>query len=96
MLKAVLCNSISPFTISGTDEQVQLLKMTKNEVSIKLSLEVILCYQTVTLNNDPTSAVKPIAAVPQKVILRTAFHTLEPPALAAIAPKAIKKIIANP
>ena len=37
MLKAVLCNSISPFTISGTDEQVQLLKMTKNEVRIKPS-----------------------------------------------------------
>ena len=83
--------------ISGTDRQVRLLIiLIKNEVSIKLSLEVILCYQTVTLNKDPTRAVKPIAAVPQKVILRTAFTTLEPPALAAIAPKAIKKMIAKP
>ena len=48
-------------------------------------------YYTLIPNKYPTKAVKPIAIVPQKVILKTAFRILEPPVFAAVAHSVIKK-----
>lgn len=56
----------------------------------------LLLYPTFTLNKYPTKAVSPIAAVPQKVIRMMAFPILEPPVLAANAPKMIRKNMAKP
>ena len=56
----------------------------------------IFPYPTLTLNRYPTSAVNPIAIVPQNVILIIALLILEPPVLAANAPKMIRKNRANP
>jgi hypothetical protein len=41
-------------------------------------------------------AVRPMATVPQKVILRIALETLEPPVFAANAPRTIRKNKAEP
>ena len=44
----------------------------------------------------PTNADKPIASVPQILMRIIAFLTLEPPVLAEIVPKIIRKIIVKP
>ena len=46
---------------------------------------------TLILNKYPTKAVKPIAFVPKKVILNTAFRMIEPLVFAAVALNVIKK-----
>jgi hypothetical protein len=45
----------------------------------------------VILNRLPTHAVRPIAMVPQKLILMIALKTLEPPVFATTIPNRIKK-----
>ena len=56
----------------------------------------MMCYATFTLNKYPTNAVSPMAMVPQNVIRSTAIPMLEPPVLAAKAPKTIRNKVANP
>ena len=51
---------------------------------------------TLTPKIYPANADKPIAIVPQIVILRIAFLMLEPPVLAEVAPRMIKKMIVKP
>jgi len=48
-----------------------------------------------TPNIYPTPAVIPMAIVPQNTILMTALNTLEPPVLAASAPKIIRNNMAD-
>ena len=52
-------------------------------------------YPRLTPNRYPANAVNPMAAVPQKVILITAFLMFEPPVFAAKIPRMIRKMIAK-
>ena len=54
-----------------------------------------ILYARLTPNTYPTKAVNAMAIVPQNVILKTALRTLEPPVLAAKAPRKAKNKIAN-